>query len=125
MRQNLDKNQSLDRQINSFNIEITFQRIPQESPKDFPKNSPKESQKIPQKFETNFQKKKIPNNPHKIFKKKSQNFENIQFPSSHIKAKNPFRACCINFLFFLKLQLCFSQSVHVMYVTNKDTSPHV
>ena len=35
LRQNLDKNQNLEKQINSFHIQITFQRIP----KKFPKNS--------------------------------------------------------------------------------------
>jgi hypothetical protein len=47
LRQNLNKNQKLDKQINSFHIQITFQRFPQRIPKEFPKNSQNIPKKIP------------------------------------------------------------------------------
>ena len=47
LKQNLHKNQNLDKQINSFPIpEENLQRIP---PK-FPKNTAKNTQKFPKKF---------------------------------------------------------------------------
>ena len=68
-----DLRQNLDKQINS-NVNKEF----------LPKNS---SQKIPPK-------KFLPKNPPKIFQaisqKNSLDFENIQYPTSHLEAENPF-----------------------------------
>jgi hypothetical protein len=62
--QNLDKNQNLDKQINSFHIQITF--------------CYQLSFRIPKEFQKNY--KKI----QKKFQKNSQDFVNIKFPTSHL-----------------------------------------
>ena len=56
--------------------------------KEFHKEFPKNFQRIPKEFPKNSQKitKKNP----KKFPKHSQDFENIQFPTSHLEAENPF-----------------------------------
>jgi len=64
LRQNLDKNQNLEKQINSFHIPKEFPKKSPKIPKEFPKIFPKNSQKIPKKFSIKSQ--KIP--------KKSQKF---------------------------------------------------
>ena len=73
-RQNLDKDQNLEKQINSFYIEIK-QRIP---PKEFllKKSSLKNpSEKLPKNFKKNSKKfPKNPNNSEKIFKQSLKKF---------------------------------------------------
>jgi hypothetical protein len=84
LRQNLHKNQNLDKQINSF-------PIPEEIPQKFPKNSPKFPKKYPPKYPKIS--KKIQELP-----KNSQDFKNIQFLTSHLEAENPFGLVFFKFL---------------------------
>jgi hypothetical protein len=60
---------------------------PQRIPKEFPKNSQRISKEFPKNSPKNS--KKFPKNS-KIFPKNSQDFENIQFLTSHLEAENPF-----------------------------------
>ena len=71
------------------------------SKKFLQKNSPPKSQKIPNKIQKNPKtiSEKIP----KILKK--------QFPTSHLEAENPFRAC---FYFFYKHNTFFQRQLHVI-----------
>ena len=55
----------------------SFQIIPPKKSRKFPKNSSKKAQKNPKNFQTV---------SHNV-----PNFENIQFPTSHLGAENPFR----------------------------------
>ena len=55
----------------------------------FPKNSQRISKELPNNFQRNV--KEFPDNSQRILKefpKNSQDFENIQFPTSHLEAKN-------------------------------------
>ena len=61
-------------------------RSPKRILKTFPKNSTKNSQIVLQRIPQRIIKELIP----KEFPKYSQNFENIQFPTSHLEAENPF-----------------------------------
>jgi len=79
--------QNLDKNINSFHIQIScYEVIP---PKEFlPKNPPK---KIPLKKIQEKSKKSRKNPKHfQTISQKVPNFENIQFPTSHLEAENPF-----------------------------------
>ena len=72
------------------NKKLEVHQLPKNSPrisKEFPKNS----QRIPKEFPKNS--KRIPKEFQKQSQKQSQripNFENIQFPTSHLEAENPF-----------------------------------
>ena len=79
LRQNIDKH--------SFHVQMTFQRIPQRITKEFSKNSQTILQKIPKILP------KFPKIPPKIqeFPQNFQDFKTIQFLTSHLEAKNPFR----------------------------------
>ena len=70
------------------------QRIPiefQKNQREVSKKSPKSPRRISQNF------KKSPKDPKKIPKEIHKDFENIQFPTSPLEAKNPFE---LFFLFF-------------------------
>ena len=60
-----------------------------------PKEFLKKVQRIHNKFTTN---SRITQKISKEFKKKSQDFENMQFPTSHLEAENPLGLCSKDFL---------------------------
>jgi hypothetical protein len=106
LRQNLDKSinpfQSLTDSnrlvdLNNINKEFLPKKSSQKksSKKILPKKSSKKNPRKIQKISL----KNPPKNPKKFqtISQKVPNFENIQFPTSHLKAKNPFRLVCFSY----------------------------
>ena len=77
---NLDIKQNSEKQINSFHIQIGSQRI-QNNFNRICKELAKNLQRIHKEFP------RIPKKSQKQFPKNSQDFENIQFPTSHLDCR--------------------------------------